>query len=181
MLDGTQTRGIVIGFTDEVQVSATIDGGHVFQVLAPSPDNNCLCLFPGRTIPVKLKLDSQNKIIVNSDGRIDSATELPPGNARGVAFIPYDPRGNGILRNGVNSIIINLSIILRGDFVLDRNGRAIDAEFVRAQLPTGDRANGSSFGVQGGLFESWFQIRAFITGPESASSSARAKTPRKSR
>jgi hypothetical protein len=37
--------------------------------------------------------------------------------------------------------------------------RAIDAEFVRAELPTGDRPKGSPFGIQGGLFESWFWVR----------------------
>jgi DNA uptake protein ComE-like DNA-binding protein len=40
-------------------------------------------------------------------------------------------------------------------------GRAIDAEFVRAQLPTGDRPASpppaAALGVQGGLFESWFR------------------------
>ena len=45
---------------------------------------------------------------------------------------------------------------LRGDFVIDETGRAVDAEFVRAELPTGDRPAGSEYGIQGGLFESWF-------------------------
>jgi len=27
-------------------------------------------------------------------------------------------------------------------------------------LPTGDHPNGSAFGVQGGLFESWFTLKA---------------------
>jgi hypothetical protein len=53
----------------------------------------------------------------------------------------------------------NPRIRLRGDFVLDTNDppRAIDAEYVRAELPTGDRPSGSDVGIQGGLFESWFQ------------------------
>jgi hypothetical protein len=41
--------------------------------------------------------------------------------------------------------------------VLDDAGHAVDAEFTRAEFPTGDRPNGSPYGIQGGLFESWFQ------------------------
>jgi hypothetical protein len=44
--------------------------------------------------------------------------------------------------------------------VLDSKGKAVDAEFARAELPTGDHPNGSVFGVQGGLFESWFTVKA---------------------
>jgi hypothetical protein len=47
---------------------------------------------------------------------------------------------------------------VHGDFVLDEQGRAVDAEFTRAQFPTGDRPAGSGFGIQGGLFESWFWL-----------------------
>ena len=47
---------------------------------------------------------------------------------------------------------------LNGEFVVDEDGRAVDAEFTRAELPTGDRPAGSAFGVQGGLFQSWFRV-----------------------
>jgi len=54
---------------------------------------------------------------------------------------------------------------VNGKPMLDANGkprhRAIDAEFVRAELPTGNRipgAPGGPFGLQGGLFESWFWL-----------------------
>jgi hypothetical protein len=43
--------------------------------------------------------------------------------------------------------------------------RAIDAEFVRAQLPTGDRPATSPFGIQGGLFESWFGLALRADNP----------------
>ena len=46
-------------------------------------------------------------------------------------------------------------IKVRGDFFLDDDGRAIDAEHARAELPTGDRPRNSKHGIQGGLFESW--------------------------
>jgi DNA-binding beta-propeller fold protein YncE len=162
--------GIVIGFTDEVQVSKTIDGNHVFQVLVETTTGQnredgivCRCAIRGSIAPVQLKLDVQGRIDVNAQGRIDAAIELPPGNARGVAFL-LDPE-IPIARSIVNGRISELWILLRGDFVRDTNGRAIDAEFVRVELPTGDRPSPPSgqpladqLGIQGGTFESWFSI-----------------------
>jgi len=42
-----------------------------------------------------------------------------------------------------------LRVLLRCDFVADDNEQAIDGNFLRGLLPTGDK-------VEGGLFESWF-------------------------
>ena len=56
--------------------------------------------------------------------------------------------------------VSDLWILLRGDFVLDSKGKAVDAEFARAELPTGDHPKSSVFGIQGGLFESWFTVKA---------------------
>jgi hypothetical protein len=165
MLTGAKTPGLVIGFTDEVQVSKTIDAEHVLQVLVnhSTADESrrgfvCRCAIRGRAIPVKLKVDPQGKIVVNAAGRIDTASESPPGNARGVAFL-LDMQLAPIARDILAGIINDLWIILRGDFVLDTNGNAVDAEFVRAELPSGDRPKSSLFGIQGGLFESWFTIK----------------------
>jgi hypothetical protein len=49
-------------------------------------------------------------------------------------------------------------IEISGDQVLDDGGepRAIDAEMVRGELPTGDRRKGADTGLQGGIFRSWF-------------------------
>lgn len=49
-------------------------------------------------------------------------------------------------------------IEITGDLVLDDGGepRAIDAEMVRGELPTGDRRKGADTGLQGGIFRSWF-------------------------
>ena len=165
MLTGAKIPGLVIGFTDEVQVSKTIDAEHVFQVLVnhSTADESrrgfaCRCAIRGRPIPVKLKVDAQGKIVINASGHIDAASESPPGNARGVAFL-LDMQLAPIARDILAGIINDLWIILRGDFVLDTNGNAIDAEFVRAELPSGDRPKSSSVGIQGGLFESWFTIK----------------------
>ena len=165
MLTGAKIPGLVIGFTDEVQVSKTIDAEHVFQVMVnhSTADESrrgfvCRCSIRGRAIPVELKIDAQGKIAVNGAGHIDAASESPPGDARGVAFL-LDMQLAPIARDILAGIINDLWIILRGDFVLDTKGNAVDAEFVRAELPSGDRPKSSSAGIQGGRFESWFRIK----------------------
>jgi hypothetical protein len=116
-------------------------------------------------MPVELKLDAQGRIIVNAGGRIDTAKELPPGNARGVAFI-LDRQQSPIVRDILSGGVPDVGVLLRGDFVKDTKNRAIDAEFVRAELPTGDRPKppaaqplNKQIGIQGGMFESWFLVK----------------------
>jgi DNA-binding beta-propeller fold protein YncE len=172
-LTGQEQLGIVIGFTADVQVSRTIDAEHVFHVLVEDLTNPqarefgfiCRCPIRGDTIPVNLKLDANGRIVLNPQGRIDAAKEVPPGDARGVAFL-FDPNKVPIARRILSGEIPELWVVLRGDFVLDRQGRAIDAEFVRAELPTGDRPKPPAtqplkdqLGIQGGRFESWFTVR----------------------
>jgi hypothetical protein len=168
--NGSQVPGLVIGFTDVVQVNRTMDAAHVFQVLVEDPTNGqagalglvCRCPIRGTTIPVDLNLDPNGRIVLNPQGRIDSAKESTSSDARGVAFL-FDSQTVPIARNIVNGEIPELWVLLRGDFVLDRKERAIDGEFVRAELPTGDRPRPPAAqplkdqpGIQGGLFESWF-------------------------
>lgn len=143
--------GLVIGFNRRVELK-TIDSEHVFQVLArveSDLDNQrgllCRCALQGNVAGVRFEVDPLEIT------HIVAATAVPPGVtiADGVAFIPGEPARAFVGRGD------NLWIRLRGDFVVDIEGRAIDAEFVRGELPTGDRPAGSDFGVQGGLFESW--------------------------
>ncbi len=167
-------HGVVIAFSKPVLVSNPadrfdppnqIDADHVFQVLLENNDPNserlgflCRCPVKGIVIPVEP---------VNFDGdRIIAAQEIGEPMAKAAAFI-FDNRffstDNGTLRFTRSETEINeLWIHLRGDFVLDNKdpaqARAIDAEFVRGELPTGDRPRGSNFGLQGGTFESWFWI-----------------------
>lgn len=157
------TPALVIGFTDNVQVTNTIDGRRVFQVLVPPsrphPDDvelgiECRCPFRGETIPVDFDLVGGNIPVDPVTKRIVKAREAGP-KARGVAFL---------LNRGAGQLIVNrklrdVTVLLHGDFVLDVNGNAIDAEFVRGELPTGDREKNSKFGIQGGLFESWFTLQ----------------------
>jgi hypothetical protein len=151
--------GLVIGFTDDVKTN-TIEAEHVFEVrmhhLTPDEEMRtgfvCWCAIQGEIVPVKPDI---------SGGVIVGATKTPSvTKASGVAFIPAPPILRRLLSGGEN-----VWVRLRGDFIVDMNGSAIDAEFVRAELPTGNRPDkvGTSpptdLGFQGGLFESWFTVR----------------------
>jgi hypothetical protein len=64
---------------------------------------------------------------------------------------------------GVDAEALSVDVEVRGDFILDDREKAIDAEFVHGELPTGDRARdgrAAQAGVQGGRFESWLYLRA---------------------
>jgi len=170
--------GIVIGFTDKVLVRTLnsqgapvnlIDGSHIFQVLVASDlEQNkelgmfCRCPIVGTVIPVDY---------TDTNGLITTATEVNSLEAPGVAFIldsSLSQRARQIISQSPpfdGPPFNDIWIRLRGDFVLDTKGRAIDAEFVRAELPTGDRPRpplglplDQQQGIQGGLFESWFTL-----------------------
>ena len=164
MTNDEERLGIVIEFTDLVDVGRIIDTNHVFQLLvekAPAREGDqawlesifrCRCPIAGDIVPVKCG--------DNGTGLITSAKQITGSVSHGVAFV-LDENTRVMVLKALESDLIrpDFSVILRGDFVLDMNGRAVDAEFVRAELPTGDRPKGSLFGIQGGTFESWFTVR----------------------
>lgn len=151
---GAHTTGIVVGFTKKVDVSR-VDAAHVFQVLVPSGGAAqakqgllCRCAVQGEIVPVNFTTDPGDAhLVVGAD-------EVPGPLAPGAAFI-FDPN-TAVGKQIVSFVITDLWVVIRGDFVVDGDGRAVDAEFVRAQLPTGDRPAGSKFSNQGGPFGSWF-------------------------
>ena len=161
--------GIVIIFSDVVDVlnpAHLIDADHVFQVLVQEPAKplfflNCRCAVSGEVKPVTWhgKNDPTN---INPSDNIDwnSFQEIGLLQAKGIAFL-FTPET--IKAGYIGEEAKELWVRLRGDFILDTNTpqRAVDAEFVRMELPTGNRipgAPGGPFGLQGGLFESWFRI-----------------------
>jgi len=171
----------VIGFTDKIQVRKQnafgsfdnlIDAAHIFQVLvAADVDVNeelglfCRCPMAGTILPVNFT--------VGADGVINSATAVGPTEtaAPGLAFIldrQLSRRAGQMISNSPpfdDPPFNDIWIRLRGDFVLDLKGRAVDAEFVRAKLTSGDRPDPGALpldqqpGIQGGLFESWFTLQ----------------------
>jgi WD40 repeat protein len=167
-LTGGENPGIVVGFTNSVVVSNVadsttppnqIDAEHIFQVLIERDPNQrrefgivCRCSVVGRVIPVE-------GFVSDAQGRIRTAKEVTGPTASGAAFIfgkeQFASLTQGLFSPGNREFVIRL----QGDLVIDKQGKAVDAEFVRGQLPTGDRPSGSDVGVQGGIFESWFWLR----------------------
>jgi hypothetical protein len=146
--------GLTVVLSAPVQV-AGIDAVHVFEVNAPNIQTagqaaelgySCRCSVLGEIVPVKPQLDASGAF-VQADVAAGATT------ATGVSFVFNDRFVAAALLKSPPS---DLWVRLRGDFVLDESGRAVDAEFTRAQFPTGDRPAGSDYGIQGGLFESWF-------------------------
>lgn len=90
------------------------------------------------------------------DGRISRAVRVQGPQADGVAvFIPT------ISFEDLFRPDNKVWIVIKGDFVLDETEqRAIDAQHLRSELPSGERPRGSHFGTQGGTFESWFSFDA---------------------
>lgn len=147
--------GFAIGFTGKVQTAGLDD--HIFRVriehaTPPPAEGNiltpflrCRCDIRGLVVPIDA---------VKVGDLITAGTRLPDGTeAEAVAFL-VDRQILGHLFD----YPVDTLIELHGDFVLDteKEPRAIDAEFVRAAFQTGDGPDGSEFGLQGGLFESWF-------------------------
>lgn len=145
--------GVTIAFTDEVDVKP-IDSVHVFTVDAPTvagPDAQelgyaCRCPIDGRIEAVEATTDA--------DGLIVKAVVTGAATSKAVSFVFNERFVRAVL---LERELTDLFVHLRGDFVVDRYGRAVDAEFTRAQLPTGDRPAGSDVGIQGGMFDSWLQ------------------------
>jgi DNA-binding beta-propeller fold protein YncE len=179
MLNQSQVPGFVIGFTDKVHVRTQdqsgalvdlIDASHIFQVLVASDlEQNkelgmfCRCPIAGDIVPVDY---------TETNGLITTANEVQDLDAPGIAFIldRSKSRRAGEIISQIPPFdkppFNDIWIRLRGDFVLDTKDRAVDAEFVRAKLPTGDRPDPGGLpldkqpGIQGGLFESWFTLLA---------------------
>lgn len=88
-----------------------------------------------------------------TEGIVDSRTTSGtfPEEGRGLALLPLNEKG-------LPSTLF--MVRLRGDFILDSAGKAIDARFPRAVLPSGGGPQNSLLGIQGGVFESWFQREA---------------------
>lgn len=164
-----------------------IDASHVFQVMFPVLTTNpfddplnksirwlfeCHCLVKGKIIPVDYQA---------SNDEVKKAWEVAAeeGIAPGCAFVfddelyhdagfddfisffnnyVYQMRRLKRQEIEISTLTLDLWIRLRSDFVIDEQGHAIDAEFIRAELPTGDGRNYNKVRKQGGLFESWFSI-----------------------
>lgn len=137
-LSELESFGLVVGFSKQVQASDLLDGfgGEDFVV-------ELLRFEFGDWQRVgNLRLDPVLDYSV-SNGRIDDYLVDTSSPAVTGAFVLFPPAGYA--SSGLHKIVI------RGNFISDEDGRAVDGEFINADLPSGDIA-------QGGRFESWFDV-----------------------
>jgi hypothetical protein len=106
-------------------------------------------------VAVDASLNASGKLVIKAVALAAPDAAPPGGLTKAVALLVDD----GAIRRLRLPETGDLFVKLRGDFVLDQRKRAIDAEFARAELSTGDRPSGSPLGIQGGTFESWFTLR----------------------
>jgi hypothetical protein len=157
--DERRVPGLTIVFSKPVKMDA-IDPVHVFQVEAPNPAfvkqadqfaMICRCSIRGDIVASDPVLDPGTGAFIEADATPGAATST------GVTFVFNERFVGAVLAKSPPD---DLWVHFRGDFVVDESGRAVDSEFTRAEFPTGDRPHGSPYGIQGGLFESWFQPTA---------------------
>jgi uncharacterized protein DUF6519 len=186
---GEQLAGIgfVIVFSDRVSVSRG-PFEHVLEVLIPTPQPTKTASSGGGGMPFTLidlspqtiyqcwcPLQTGYDALGRPLAKIVPVTCALEGQSIAKAVITGEQAANGIAflleRNSITHLLVNQGAMfdqfwvrLRCDFVLDERGRAVDGEFLRARLPSGDRPADSPLGIQGGLFESWFAFRGNYRG-----------------
>jgi hypothetical protein len=161
--DGPRLFGLWVHFTQPVraldQGSLTLTP-HVFTVQLPS-----------REMPPHIKIDDRNNALSEAREALDQVCwceavgivipakfdgtvieEIPGNTSEYWAFV------FSISSHRKAAGVGQLRLQLRGDFFVDERGRAVDGEFPRAQLPSGDHPANVSYGVQGGVFESWLWL-----------------------
>lgn len=158
------TEPETLSVDDSAAVLASTLSSEVFRVFVERGDVPVMSprvrLVPAAVVPLRrVRVAPQDSAGAESPRIVGGSIGTEEGMARGVAFIL--PRGLddvlGMTRDR------RLDVEVRGDFIVDRGGRAVDAEFTRGQLPSGDRAaedRAARSGVQGGTFESWLRVGA---------------------
>ncbi len=162
VVDGKDLKGLIIAFGKE----ALGDGG-LARVESGSLDDETFQIF------VELPM-TESGVDFWTYRRVRPDTILPvEAVADAGGFVtragqvtgPEAPAAALLLSDSAYKFLEGKRIIVcvKGDYILDETGkRAIDAEYVRTELPTGDRPREAKVGVQGGRFESWLRVGRLI-------------------
>jgi hypothetical protein len=143
---------VVLFGPNKVRLPDAIAGQRIFRVEMIDQQSEmfrCYCEAQGSVFGVE-------EIKPAADGTIATAIKSPAAAllASGLAF-----QFGAQFANLITRPLIEVRVTILGDFILDEKGRAVDAEFPRAELPTGDHPSGAKEGIQGGTFYSWFWVK----------------------
>lgn len=160
--DSSEHVWFVIEFTAEVDLTPILEpqnkkffSNHVFEVVVPHADLDaqtdmtliCRCSPFGSFFPAQVDSHGANN-------RIEAITTFSPSavtKAKAVVFAPTPQ-----FEDAFRSIKFkDVWIRLRGDYLLDANGRCLAAEFFRMKFETGDPTGSGAVALQGQIFESW--------------------------
>lgn len=168
-LDGQTVAGVAVAFGREAAGDAGVlvdtarrgfgDGGSLdinsFQLMLELPEPRQPAVL---THLVRVRPDEVVPIM--PDGFVDTALfragRRTDDRIAPAALLLFPPRLLELFE-----IAERFEVHLDGDHVLDDGDppRAVDAEFLRAALPGGDRPEAGRLGVQGGRFRSWGRLR----------------------
>jgi hypothetical protein len=143
---------VVLFGPNKVRLPDAIAGRRIFRVEMIDQQTErfrCYCEVQGSVFGVE-------QIKTAADGTITTAIKSPAAarSASGLAFQFGAPWAKLIQQR-----LTEVRVTILGDFILDEKGHAVDAEFPRAELPTGDHPSGAKEGIQGGTFHSWFWVQ----------------------
>ena len=175
-VDGEPRYGLAIGFGRSVDEPALVRrstlNANTVQVFVDDLDGSLLGGeggFQRIRININPILHIQDYDV--NDGRIVRLETTEDERVTGV-FLPLM---GGVLENLPSA---QIDVVLRGNFVMDEEGRAVDAEHVRGQLPSGDRPGNAAIGVQGGRFESWLEVQQTVINLNTATMEELQTLPR---
>ena len=170
-VNGVRMRGLVIAFGRKRGELAEINVGR------DSANNNSVAIWldiaheRGQGVYERLRFDASivpvTILALNGD-RISKVEVLDRDTAPGIALLFDRDSETGlpifIEEHIAKGSLQRMVVEALGEHIRDaETGRAIDAEFARGRLPTGDRPEGAELGLQGGRFLSWlvFERRDF--------------------
>lgn len=106
-----------------------------------------------------LRIEPENirpvRPVINAVGAITGWISDPGQLVEGALFLLDDVDPSPLLER---LKLRKLTVVIKGDFILDDRDRAIDAEHLRGLTPTGDRHLNGEYGIQGGRFDSWVWV-----------------------
>ena len=167
-LDGRRLRAVACAFGRRepndgarVRVEGGSLDGRTYELFSEQAE---LTLGPGLTTELRIAGRIVPLDEINVAGGVITSAVTATSPAPGAALVFDDAEiGDGrALNRALDQSSGSFLVLLRGDFVVDEEGRAIDAEHLRSALPTGDRPQAAELGIQGGRFESWFRLRGRI-------------------